>query len=85
MARLARHVLHDRDGALAHERDRHRVGAHALARDTAGGMGGVEARQLGWLGRGLRVRRGSAAFSVALGLRLIAGAARIVIIGRGGG
>ncbi len=31
----------DRDGALAHERDRHRVGAHALARDAAGGAGGV--------------------------------------------
>jgi hypothetical protein len=28
--------LHDRDGALADERDRNRMGAHALARDTAG-------------------------------------------------
>ena len=39
--RLARDVLHDLDGALAAERDRHRVGAHALARDAAGGVGGV--------------------------------------------
>jgi hypothetical protein len=29
-ARLARDVLYDRDGAFAHECDRHRVGAHAL-------------------------------------------------------
>ena len=34
-ARLARDLLHDRDGALAHERDRHRMGAHAMARDAA--------------------------------------------------
>ncbi len=39
---MARDVLHDRDGGLADERDRHRVGAHAVARDAAGGMGGVE-------------------------------------------
>jgi hypothetical protein len=26
---------------FAHERDRHRVGAHAMARDAAGGMGGA--------------------------------------------
>jgi hypothetical protein len=30
-ARLTRDLLHDRDGALADERDRHRVGAHAGA------------------------------------------------------
>jgi hypothetical protein len=35
---LARDVLHDRDGALAYERDRHRVGTDALARDAAGGV-----------------------------------------------
>ena len=35
----ARDVLHDWDGALADQRDRHRVGAHAVARDTAGGVG----------------------------------------------
>jgi len=29
------------DGALAHERDGHGVGAHALARDAAGGMGAL--------------------------------------------
>ena len=34
--------LHDRDGALAHERDVHRVGADAVACDTAGGVGSVE-------------------------------------------
>jgi hypothetical protein len=28
--RLASHVLHDRNGALADERDRHRVGTHAV-------------------------------------------------------
>jgi len=44
-ARLAGDVLHDRDGALADERDGHRVGAHALARDAAGGVGGAEASE----------------------------------------
>jgi hypothetical protein len=39
---LARDVLHDRDGALADERDWHRVGADALARDAAGGVGGAQ-------------------------------------------
>jgi hypothetical protein len=38
---LAGDLLHDRDGALADERDRHRVGAHAVARDAAGGAGGA--------------------------------------------
>ena len=28
---MARDLLHDGDGALAHERDRDRVGAHAVA------------------------------------------------------
>jgi hypothetical protein len=37
-----RHVLHDRDGALADERDGHRMGAHAVARDAAGGVGGAQ-------------------------------------------
>jgi hypothetical protein len=41
-ARLARDVLHDRDGALTRERDGHRVGAHALARDATGGVAGIE-------------------------------------------
>jgi hypothetical protein len=27
---------------LAHERDGHRVGAHAMARDAAGDVGGVD-------------------------------------------
>ena len=39
---LAHDFLHDWDGALRHERDRHRVGAHAVARDAAGGVGCVE-------------------------------------------
>src|SRR5437773_8770151 len=50
--RLARDVRHDRHGALAHERDRHRVGAHAVARDAAGGVEGVEDGPRGWLDRG---------------------------------
>jgi hypothetical protein len=40
--RLARDVLHDRRGALADERDGHRVGAHAVACDAAGGVGGPQ-------------------------------------------
>jgi hypothetical protein len=32
----------DGDGALADECDGHRLGAHAVARDAAGGVGGVE-------------------------------------------
>ncbi len=39
---LAGYVLHDGDGTLPHERDGHRVGAYGLARDAAGGVGGVE-------------------------------------------
>jgi hypothetical protein len=30
------------DGAFAHECDGHRLGAHAVARDAACGVGGVE-------------------------------------------
>src|SRR5206468_8339100 len=41
---MASHVLHDRDGALADERSGHRVGAHAVARDTASGVGGAHAK-----------------------------------------
>jgi hypothetical protein len=33
--------LRDRDGTLADERDRHRMGAHAVARDAASRVGGV--------------------------------------------
>ena len=33
--------LHNRDGALTHERHRHRVGAHAVARGPAGDPGGA--------------------------------------------
>jgi len=31
-----------RDRALADERDEHRMGAHAVARDAAGGVEGIE-------------------------------------------
>jgi len=37
---LASHLLRDRDGALADERDRHWLGAHAVARDAASGVAG---------------------------------------------
>ena len=33
---VMRDLLHDRDGALDHERHRHGMGADALARDAAG-------------------------------------------------
>jgi hypothetical protein len=33
---------HGRGPRLADERDRHRMEAHAVARDAAGGVGGVE-------------------------------------------
>jgi hypothetical protein len=39
---MARDLLHDRNGTLADERDRHRVGADAVAPDAAGGVGGAE-------------------------------------------
>lgn len=42
---LARDVLHERDGTLADERDGHRVGAHALARDATGGVGCTHAER----------------------------------------
>jgi hypothetical protein len=35
----ASYLLHDRDGALAHERDGNGVGENALARDAAGRRG----------------------------------------------
>src|SRR5438445_786435 len=44
-------LLHDRDGAFGDERDRHRMGAHALARDAAGGVGGATTGQPRELGR----------------------------------
>lgn len=34
---------HNGHGAQPNERDGHRVGPHAVARDAAGGVGGVEA------------------------------------------
>src|SRR5215470_11154393 len=40
--RLARDLLHDRHGTLADECDWHRLGAHAVARDAAGGVGGAQ-------------------------------------------
>src|SRR6266850_2352343 len=38
---MAGDLLHDRDGALTHERDRHRMGANAVACDAARGVGGT--------------------------------------------
>jgi len=38
-----RDFLRDGDGAFADERDRHRVGADAVAHDAAGGVGGAQA------------------------------------------
>lgn len=35
-------LAHNGDGALADDRDRHRLGADPVARDTAGGVGDVE-------------------------------------------
>jgi hypothetical protein len=35
-------TINTRDGAFPDERDRHRMGAHAVARDAAGGVGGLE-------------------------------------------
>jgi len=40
---LARDLLHDRDGALADERDRHWLGAHAVSYGADGGIPGSEA------------------------------------------
>ena len=44
---LAGDLLHDRHGALADERDRHWLGTHAVARDAARGVGGVDWIRLG--------------------------------------
>ena len=41
-AGLAGDLLHDGDGALDHERHAFSVGAHALARDGAGSVGGTD-------------------------------------------
>ena len=45
-----RDLLHDRHGALADERDGHRMGADAVARDSAGFVGGTDEAQ--WLNDG---------------------------------
>ena len=39
---VMRDLLHDRDKPLDHERHRHGMGADAVARDTAGGVGCVD-------------------------------------------
>jgi hypothetical protein len=39
---MAGDALHDGDGVFADERHWHRMGAHAVAGDAAGGVGGVE-------------------------------------------
>jgi hypothetical protein len=43
---------------LANKRDRHRMGAHALARDAAGGVGGPQESGLRRLGDGSSLRHG---------------------------
>src|SRR5437867_4184149 len=55
---LAGDVLHDWDGALADQRDRHRLGAHAVARDAAGGVHARLHRRRGgaFRDRGVRLR-----------------------------
>ena len=55
--RLACDLLHNRDGALADERDGHRVGADAVAPDVEGGVGGAEEGRLRRLG-GCPLRHG---------------------------
>jgi len=47
-ARPARDVRHDRDGALADDRDRHRVGAYAVACDAAGSVGDADEGNATW-------------------------------------
>ena len=44
-----RDVLHELDGALANRRDGHRLGADAVARDAAGGVGCVEESKLAFV------------------------------------
>jgi hypothetical protein len=47
---------HKRDGALAHERDRYGMGAHAVARNAAGSAGGAHSFNMtvfGWIGLAL--------------------------------
>jgi hypothetical protein len=58
-ARLARDVLHDRNGALADQRDRHRMGAHAVACDAAGRVGSPQQSQRRALNRWRRLWYGS--------------------------
>jgi len=70
-----RFLLTSLAGALAHERDRHRLGAHALARDAAGGVGGlVTGTVFGLAGLAvvlivffLRPRRDEEGWTVAIG------------------
>jgi hypothetical protein len=58
--RLARDILHDRHGALADERDRHWMGAHAVACDAAGGVAGRGPHRIvegGGVDHGLRLAK----------------------------
>src|SRR5262245_3123310 len=59
-----RDVLHDRAGALADERDRHRVGPYTVVRDTASGVGGDRAGKR-WLGSAPASRRRAKALEAA--------------------
>ena len=74
-----RELLHDRDGTLADERDRHRMGAHAVARGAAGGVGGAEA-SAGVSDENPRVRR-SAMSARQIGF---SGLMALVLVGCGG-
>ena len=61
--RLAGDLLYDREGALADERDRHRIGAHAVAATPAHSHAlRTEGRAFAWLARvcGSRQRTASA-------------------------
>jgi hypothetical protein len=51
-ARLARDLLHDRDGTLADERDGHRMGADAVACGPGCGAGGTQEGEPRWLAIG---------------------------------
>jgi hypothetical protein len=59
-------LLYDGNGALPNERDGHRRGAHAVACDAAGGVGGADQGRRGWLGHAPRRRSLGAAVLLRL-------------------
>ena len=66
-----RDLLHDRDGALADERDGHGMGAHAAARDAAGGVGRPQRTYI----NGFGMTSDYSAYSSSSGARAVACAA----------